>query len=174
MNHLESNPKRNEFYNINNVEIPLKRVFQFHQLVIYLRRKSRREFSIEKFVKLINSNDTIHLSDSMKIFWELYKENCGISISIRTFYWDLASEILCRNESLWMDINEDPPHIYDYFSYHFPFDYKECNEYDITRLEKIDYLHIGIDLLIDNQIPEEILPVYCRYLFLFLENTFDR
>ena len=85
------------------------------------------------------------------ILWLLngFVENCGVSLRMRTFFWDFAWYILDT-------IPENKLSLNDYFKMKMPVEYEESKSYDISSLEKKQIQRIGLEILAGDEIPENL------------------
>ena len=165
---LNDKPFRWPHFNKNPKTITKQRLLKCDKLYQFI--DEHPFFSVQYFLVLFNTEVGLSPAHIMEWFINKYVSYCGISLSYRTFYYEIASAFLNRNESLWMDINDDEPIMLDYFKLHFPLLYEEYKSYDIGRLETYDYISIGIDEIRTGELPFDIQAVVARYLFLQLED----
>ncbi len=166
---LNDKPFRWPRFNKNSKIITKQRLMKCEDLYQFI--DEHPFLSVSYFHVLLNNKIELSPEQIMEWFINQYVNYCGISVGYRTFYCDIASEFLGRNESLWMDINDDEPSMIDYFRYHFPDLFDKYKSYDVGILETEDYISMGIDEIRTGELPIDIQSVVARYLFLYLEDV---
>ena len=122
---------------------------------------------LDTFLKYINENQDVNQKLFLDFMIQNYIDNCGVSKGKRTVIWDVAWHYLSKNKELWIKKNRETT-MNEYFRHHFPVQFEECREYDISILCKNDYLEIGMRMVLEDDILEEYIPFFCNTLYCFI------
>ena len=92
-----------------------------------------------------------------------FVNNCGVSMGMRTFYWDFAWYVLDT-------IPENELNLNDYFKLKMPVEFEETQNYDISSLEQEQIQRIGNEILKGNEIPVNLKETFAFNFILYFES----
>ncbi|MFZ4415007.1 MAG: hypothetical protein ACOYOV_18115 [Bacteroidales bacterium] len=127
---------------------------------------------LESFLNDINKGRELEVTTIIHDLISLTVGFCGYSKSYRTVSFDFAWAVLDAHPSLWTQVERDRN--YCQLSDHWLEFYPECDgtfdNYDVASLEELQYFTFAINMLIDNEIEEEYMPVFSYAIYLFFKD----
>jgi len=124
---------------------------------------------LDLFVHYANEGAKI---DSKMVLHELLRLHChycGLSYTFRTVLYDFAWSVLDINPQFWNE--EETENGFSDIGNHETEFYPEFDNkgYDVATLEYGEYLVTGLNMLKNNDLNKNELPVFCYALFVFFD-----
>lgn len=157
---------------MENKNITTEDILSIPNMNIFFAKEEYKN-KLNEYVQLINNAQNLDPQLIHKTLVLEYYNYSGKNIGYRTALYYFADTFLNEHEELWNEEDKERgiPDLMYYFNLYYTEDKERAADYEICRMDKMDFLTYGFGL-IDEQTTDENLKAILSYVIYLQEKAF--